>query len=445
MVRRVITAEEAATHNARDDLWLILNNRVYDVTSFVAAHPGGAAVLVHGSMAGVDVSAKFDAAGHSTHAVKLLESFAIGALAVGPTTVRASESPAIEASSDKPGVTWHAKRRIAILRDHPEVAALCGHDWRTIPVGFAVVAVHAATCMLVAASAGGVVSSALRTFAAAYTIGGLCKMYQFMVAHEVCHDTISTHCDDTAPRMKVLLMHLFTLPSFGFNTYEYYAHMHRGHHTQLGTTPGSESIDNHFTNLDTIPDTVFIDVGVDGDAVSVGTLQLAQYITRKGVKTKGHALVSGAKRPVWSAEEDVEEEGLLPATGLAREVERSTAAQPFWALSNEAHALVGGTHVVKRWPLLKLVTDSCFHFAHFLMMVRSPLVSLRHPLSSSTPTHSPLNAPLSRRLLLKDGGVAFAHAARSDLVSSRGDDADPPARLHRRTACGMRGKVVAPH
>ena len=80
---RQISAAECSAHTARDDCWLIVHGNVYDVSPFVAAHPGGAAVLVHPRNAGVDVGAAFDSAGHSKRARKLLASYRIGVLAAG--------------------------------------------------------------------------------------------------------------------------------------------------------------------------------------------------------------------------------------------------------------------------------------------------------------------------------------------------------------------------
>jgi cytochrome b involved in lipid metabolism len=42
---RTFTEAEVSTHNKRSDLWIILKNKVYDVTPFVEEHPGGDAIL----------------------------------------------------------------------------------------------------------------------------------------------------------------------------------------------------------------------------------------------------------------------------------------------------------------------------------------------------------------------------------------------------------------
>jgi cytochrome b involved in lipid metabolism len=42
----VYTAEEVAEHASADDLWVVLDGKVYDITSWLPQHPGGAAVLL---------------------------------------------------------------------------------------------------------------------------------------------------------------------------------------------------------------------------------------------------------------------------------------------------------------------------------------------------------------------------------------------------------------
>lgn len=40
------TYEEVAQHNQRDDCYVILYNKVYDVTEFLPDHPGGQQIIL---------------------------------------------------------------------------------------------------------------------------------------------------------------------------------------------------------------------------------------------------------------------------------------------------------------------------------------------------------------------------------------------------------------
>jgi len=43
---KTFTREEVAKHNSKNDLWLIIDDEVYDLTKFVNVHPGGAEALI---------------------------------------------------------------------------------------------------------------------------------------------------------------------------------------------------------------------------------------------------------------------------------------------------------------------------------------------------------------------------------------------------------------
>ena len=61
-----------------DDVWFIIDNNVYDVTNFLAEHPGGEEVLL--DLGGEDATEAFEDVGHSDEARDLLKPLLIGAL-----------------------------------------------------------------------------------------------------------------------------------------------------------------------------------------------------------------------------------------------------------------------------------------------------------------------------------------------------------------------------
>ena len=50
------TLEEVSRHNTEDDAWIILNNKVYDITMYINCHPGGRILL---NAAGADGTSLF--------------------------------------------------------------------------------------------------------------------------------------------------------------------------------------------------------------------------------------------------------------------------------------------------------------------------------------------------------------------------------------------------
>jgi cytochrome b involved in lipid metabolism len=78
------SSSEVATHASTTDCWLIINNTVYDVTTFLAEHPGGAAVII--PYCGKEATRAFDTqdrgsrGGHSSNASSMLATYKIGTL-----------------------------------------------------------------------------------------------------------------------------------------------------------------------------------------------------------------------------------------------------------------------------------------------------------------------------------------------------------------------------
>ncbi|KAI7902012.1 uncharacterized protein BX663DRAFT_474668 [Cokeromyces recurvatus] len=78
---KVYSIEEVAKHNNEKSLWVIFNDRVYDITEFVQDHPGGDDVILE--YAGKDITAIMsdrDSHSHSEPAFEMLEEYLIGTL-----------------------------------------------------------------------------------------------------------------------------------------------------------------------------------------------------------------------------------------------------------------------------------------------------------------------------------------------------------------------------
>jgi cytochrome b involved in lipid metabolism/uncharacterized membrane protein len=80
-----ITVAQVATHNKATDCWIIIKSDVYDLTSYIQQHPGGAGVLTN--LCGKDATSAFE----SQHASQMAPASALAALKMGrigevPTT-----------------------------------------------------------------------------------------------------------------------------------------------------------------------------------------------------------------------------------------------------------------------------------------------------------------------------------------------------------------------
>lgn len=71
-----LTLKEIAEHNTNKSAWLVIGNKVYDVTKFLDEHPGGCEVLLE--QAGSDGTEAFEDVGHSTDARHMKEEYLIG-------------------------------------------------------------------------------------------------------------------------------------------------------------------------------------------------------------------------------------------------------------------------------------------------------------------------------------------------------------------------------
>lgn len=78
---KIFSRAEVLKHNKKSDCWIIVQNNVYDISAFIASHPGGSEILL--ARAGEDATSYFIAK-HATNkeVIKRLETMKIGCLPI---------------------------------------------------------------------------------------------------------------------------------------------------------------------------------------------------------------------------------------------------------------------------------------------------------------------------------------------------------------------------
>uniref|UniRef100_A0A1D1Y850 Long-chain specific acyl-CoA dehydrogenase, mitochondrial n=1 Tax=Anthurium amnicola TaxID=1678845 RepID=A0A1D1Y850_9ARAE len=90
-----VTPDEVAQHNTESSIWIIVHDKVFDVTNFLDEHPGGKKVLL--KVAGTDATKQFD----NFHNLAILEKYA-SQLQIGEIGSAQEETPQEAASGEGP-------------------------------------------------------------------------------------------------------------------------------------------------------------------------------------------------------------------------------------------------------------------------------------------------------------------------------------------------------
>ncbi|KAF8040399.1 hypothetical protein BT93_B2588 [Corymbia citriodora subsp. variegata] len=77
-ITKMFSMQEASQHSSREDCWIVIDGKVYDVSSYLDDHPGGDDVILETT--GKDATDGFEDAGHSEEVRELLQTFCIGEL-----------------------------------------------------------------------------------------------------------------------------------------------------------------------------------------------------------------------------------------------------------------------------------------------------------------------------------------------------------------------------
>ena len=76
--RPFISLATMGKHADREDVWMSIHGKVYDITKYLEDHPGGEEVLL--DRAGKEATEDFEDVGHSNEARKQLKAFEVGEL-----------------------------------------------------------------------------------------------------------------------------------------------------------------------------------------------------------------------------------------------------------------------------------------------------------------------------------------------------------------------------
>ena len=76
---KTFSISEIKQHNHDQSVWIVLHDKVYDVTKYITEHPGGEEVLLQ--HAGTNGTRDFEDVGHSSDARELMQDYYIGEVA----------------------------------------------------------------------------------------------------------------------------------------------------------------------------------------------------------------------------------------------------------------------------------------------------------------------------------------------------------------------------
>lgn len=86
-MNKIITWEELSQHNKRGDYWICIEGNVYDVSTYLAEHPGGDDILI--KHAGKDATKGFNNENHTQYAISLRNKFLVGKIEDKPIPMEA--------------------------------------------------------------------------------------------------------------------------------------------------------------------------------------------------------------------------------------------------------------------------------------------------------------------------------------------------------------------
>lgn len=99
---KVVSHSELLANSTKQNLWVAIHGKVYNVTQFIDEHPGGDEVII--SEGGKDATEAFEDVGHSDEARELLAGLLVGELqesSAPSKSKKASSNPAVHNAVEK--------------------------------------------------------------------------------------------------------------------------------------------------------------------------------------------------------------------------------------------------------------------------------------------------------------------------------------------------------
>ena len=78
--KRIVALDEVKAHSTDGDCWIIVRGKVYNVSDYMASHPGGADIILENAN-GKDATEEYDNADHTKRAREMLNKYYVGELA----------------------------------------------------------------------------------------------------------------------------------------------------------------------------------------------------------------------------------------------------------------------------------------------------------------------------------------------------------------------------
>ncbi|KAI3756883.1 hypothetical protein L1987_56707 [Smallanthus sonchifolius] len=93
---KLISLDEVSKHDKKNDCWLIISGKVYDITPFVDDHPGGDEIMVLATKK--DATEDFEDVGHSQNARNMLTDYYVGDIDINTMSKKGQGSGLQQAS-----------------------------------------------------------------------------------------------------------------------------------------------------------------------------------------------------------------------------------------------------------------------------------------------------------------------------------------------------------